>query len=366
MKTWLLCISLLLSLQVDAQMVTTSGPLKVKQVTQFNGIPWGVTLLSNKEAIVTIKKGKAYRVDLKNGDKQILSGLPKVDNRGQGGLFDVAKAPNFEQSKLLYFTYAKPTPKGATTTLARAKLVGNKLTNWQDIFISDAATKTNRHFGGRIAFDDAGHVFFTIGDRGIRKNAQDLTNDAGSILRLTLDGKVPADNPFINNSRVRNAIWSYGHRNPQGIFYDTKDQKLWSNEHGPRGGDEINLIRRGANYGWPIVSHGKEYINNNPVGEAKEKDGIVKPLKVYIPSIAPSSLLRYRGKLFADWDGSFLSTALVLKHLNRIEMKDNNETKETRYLESLHERLRSMAESKDGALYIGTDSGKLLEVTPLQ
>lgn len=366
MKTWLLCIALSVSCQINAQNLTTDGSLNVEQVTQFNGIPWGITLLDNQHAIVTIKKGEAYRVDLKSGSKQRLTGLPEVDNRGQGGLFDVEKAPDFKQSKRLYFTYAKPTQKGATTTLARAQLVGNALTNWQDVFVADAATNTSRHFGGRIAFDHAGHVFFTIGDRGIRANAQNLSNHAGSILRLNMDGSIPTDNPFIHNSQVRNAIWSYGHRNPQGIFYDMKDHKLWSNEHGPRGGDEVNLIRRGANYGWPIVSHGKEYINDNPVGEAQEKDGIVKPVKVYIPSIAPSSILRYKGKLFADWDGSFLSTALVLRHLNRIEMKSNNETKETRYLESLHERLRSMAESDDGALYIGTDSGKLIKVTPAQ
>ncbi len=342
---------------------TDDSGMEVSQIAQLDGIPWGISLLTDQEAIITLKKGEAFRVDLLTGKQQALSGLPKVDNRGQGGLLDVARSPSFTQDQWLYFLYAKPTPKGSATTLARTKLMGDKLTHWQDLLVTNSAASSSKHYGGRIAFDDMGHVFFSVGDRGTRANSQNLTNHAGSIIRLNLDGSVPTDNPFTSNSRIKNEIWSYGHRNPQGIFYDSATQTLWSNEHGPRGGDEINLIQKGANYGWPIVSHGKEYWAPISVGEGQEKEGIENPIKVFIPSIAPSSLIRYRGGVFPNWDGDFLSTALALRHLNRVTLNEANQTIEKRYLETLEDRLRSIAQDSTGILYIGTDSGKLLKVS---
>ncbi|QRV23820.1 PQQ-dependent sugar dehydrogenase [Marinomonas foliarum] len=363
MKTWILFLASLMALNTSASDAILDDSLNVDQVTQFDGIPWGIAILSDQEAIVTIKKGETYKVNLVSGKSQALKGLPEVDSRGQGGLLDVAIPPTFKTQGWLYFTYAKPTKDGANTTLARAKLTNNSLTDWQDVFVTDSATSTTKHYGGRIAFDDKEHVFFSVGDRGVRDNAQDLTNHAGSVIRLNLDGTVPTDNPFVTHANIRNEIWSYGHRNPQGLFYDTDTDTLWSNEHGPRGGDEINLIRPGANYGWPIVSYGKEYWGPINVGEGQTKVGIDNPAKVFIPSIAPSSLIRYRGMLFSNWNGDFLSTALALRHLNKIKIDKNGETTETRYLQHLDERLRSIAQDSKGALYIGTDSGKLLKVT---
>lgn len=363
MKTWIIFLASLMALNASASDAIVDDSLHVDQITQFDGIPWGIAIINDQEAVVTIKKGAAYKINLTTGKKQTLTGLPKVDNRGQGGLLDVAKSPRFKEQGWLYFTYSKPTDGGSTTTLARAKLVGNKLTEWHDLLVTDSATNESKHYGGRIAFDDKGHVFFSVGDRGIRENAQDLTNHAGSVIRLNLDGSVPANNPFVTHANIRNEIWSYGHRNPQGLFYDTDTHTLWSNEHGPRGGDEINLIRPGANYGWPIVSYGKEYWGPVNVGEGQTKDGIDNPAKVFIPSIAPSSLIRYKGMLFSNWNGDFLSTALALRHLNKIKIDKNGETTETRYLQHLDERLRSIAQDSTGALYIGTDSGKLLKIT---
>jgi glucose/arabinose dehydrogenase len=206
-------------------------------------------------------------------------------------------------------------------------------------------------------------VFFSVGDRGKRANAQDLKNHAGSILRLNMDGSVPADNPYVRHGNIKPEIWSFGHRNPQGLFFDQKTGFLWSNEHGPRGGDEINLIRVGANYGWPIVSHGKEYWAPLSVGEATSKEGMEDPAKVYIPSIAPSSLLIYRGQLFKDWEGDFLSTALALRHLNNVRLQ-SGEVFETRFLEDLNERMRDVIEMQDGSLMISTDSGRILNIRP--
>ncbi len=364
MRYWIMLFISLLSLNGYATDVSSDDQhLNVTQVAKFNGIPWGISLLDDQFAIVTIKQGEAYKVDLSSGKKQALNNLPKVDNRGQGGLLDVAKSPNYGQDGWLYFTYSKPTEAGSVTSLARAQLDNHRLIHWQDLLVSQSASSTSKHYGGRITFDDQQHVFFSIGDRGVRKNAQDLGNHAGSIIRLNLDGKVPADNPFVSHANIRNEIWSYGHRNPQGLFYDNNTHTLWSNEHGPRGGDEINLIRPGANYGWPIVSYGKEYWGPVSVGEGTEKDGINSPIKVYIPSIAPSSLIKYDGLLFSNWNGDFLSTALALRHLNKIHIEKDGSTQETRYLEDLNERLRCIAQDTQGILYLGTDSGKLLKVT---
>ena len=335
----------------------------VDEITTFNGIPWGMTQIDADHLLVTIKSGELYRVNIASGKHTRIDGLPDIATFGQGGLLDVSLSPDYESTGWVYFTYSHPTKEGATTALARAKIYDNALVNWQDLLIADASSDRGQHFGSRIAFDEEGHVFFSIGDRGDRANAQDLTNHAGKILRLDLDGTVPADNPYVRRGNVRPEIWSYGHRNPQGLFFDRDTKRLWSNEHGPRGGDEINLIRVGANYGWPISSYGKEYYAPIQVGEDGPMDGVEEPKKVFIPSIAPSALLIYRGEMFQDWKGDFLSTALALRHLNNVRLV-SGEVFETRFLEYLNERMRDVIEANNGALFITTDSGKILRVAP--
>ncbi|WP_191600443.1 PQQ-dependent sugar dehydrogenase [Marinomonas algicola] len=363
MKKETACFTILMSFSIQGISQTIDDSVKVDPVAQFDGALWGLSLLDDQSAIVTLKKGDAYKVNLLNGNKHAVKGVPSVDSRGQGGLLDVAKSPNFNEEQWLYFTYAKPTNSGSATTLARAQLDGSQLRNWQDLLVTDSASSTTKHYGSRIAFDGDDHVFFSVGERGKRENAQDGANHAGSILRLNLDGSVPADNPFVSTDLIKNEIWSYGHRNPQGLFFDRETQTLWSNEHGPRGGDEINQIKAGANYGWPVVSHGKEYWGPISVGEGQDKPGMESPIKVYIPSIAPGSLLRYRSEPGHHWNGDFVSTALALRHLNRVHLDGKGDTSETRYLEELNERLRSIAQDSNGTLYIGTDSGKLLKVS---
>lgn len=336
----------------------------VSDVARVEGIPWGMAQLDEQHLLVTQQNGHLYRVNIESGEAVNIAGLPKIAHYGQGGLLDVALAPDFNESNWVYFTYSHPTDNGATTALARAHLSGSTLVDWQDLFIAKASSTKGQHFGSRIAFDDKGHVFFSIGDRGERNNAQNLQNHAGSILRLNLDGSVPKDNPYVRHGNIKPAIWSFGHRNPQGLFFDKETGQLWSNEHGPRGGDEINLIRAGANYGWPIVSRGKEYWAPIDAGEAESREGMEDPKKVFIPSIAPSSLLIYRGDMFRDWNGDFLSTALALRHLNNVRLS-TGEVTETRFLEDLDERLRDVIEAKDGALFVSTDSGRILRVTPL-
>ncbi len=337
----------------------------VEEVFNGLGVPWGMAFLSDNKIIFSQRDGQIGLLKLKENELTWLGNTPSVYHNGQGGLLDIAVADNYGQTGWIYFTYSKQTGNKSATTLARAKLNKDSLTDWQDLLVSHSSEKTNRHYGSRIAFDEKGHVFFSIGERGHRPNAQDLTNHAGAILRLNLDGSTPEDNPFSGQKNILPEIWSYGHRNPQGLFYEKKMNRLWSIEHGPRGGDEINLIQAGKNYGWPVISYGQEYWGPVNVGEDTHKEGMEQPIKFYVPSIAPSSLLVYSGKAFPQWQGNLFSGALKLQHLNRVVI--NPELKvvdEERLLISLGERIRCVVESPEGWIYFSTDSGRILRIKP--
>lgn len=338
--------------------------LKLEKIAPVSFVPWGMTFISDDKIIINGKNGKIKILDIKTKELKVLKNTPIVFYEGQGGLLDVQKSNFFKKDSLLYFTYVKKIKGQGVTTLARAKLINNRLEEWKDLFISSSATNTSRHFGSRITFDEEGHIFFSIGDRGVRKNAQNLKNHAGTIIRLNLDGSIPKDNPFINLKNKKEEIYSYGHRNPQGLFYDKTNKKLWSSEHGPRGGDEINLIKKGKNYGWPVISHGKEYWSPIRVGEGTHKEGMIQAKKVYIPSIAPSSLIVYTDNILDKWKGNIFLGALKLRHLNRIVLDSNGGIeKEERLLEELGERIRNVIQSPKGDLIISTDSGNILKLT---
>lgn len=331
---------------VDGSIVTADV------IVTLSGVPWGLAELSDSLFIYTLRKGEVGLVDRTTGETRVLSGLPLVASIGQGGLLDVAVPDDYAAGQWIYFTYSKMKDGLAVTTLARAKLDGTSLVDWTDLLVSDSGTSKGVHFGSRITFDDKGYVYFGIGDRGVRESAQNLENDAGSIIRLKRDGTSPE-------------MYSYGHRNPQGLAFDPKTKRLWSAEHGPRGGDEINLIEQGKNYGWPVISYGKEYWGPIAVGEGTKKEGMEQPVKVYIPSIAPSSLVVYRGSVFPEWEGDLLISALVLTHINHIQLDEQGKAvKETRLLASLGERIRALLVTKDGHIYFSTDSGKIMRVLP--
>lgn len=337
----------------------------LEQVVNGMGVAWGLSFLSENQLLVTERNGAIRLVDINKGRVLLLNNVPDVLANGQGGMLDVARSPNYKKDGWIYFTYVKSVNDQGVTVLARAKLDADTFSNWQELLVTNSATAESYHFGSRITFDKQGHVFFSIGDRGIRKNAQDLSNHAGSIIRLNLDGSVPIDNPYSNNKQLLPEVWSYGHRNPQGLAYDVKNRRLWSIEHGPRGGDEINLIHPGANYGWPIISYGKEYWGPFDVGEGTHRKGMEQPVKVYTPSIAPGSLLFYSGDAFPDWKGDLFSGALKLRHINRIVLSMQGEAiKEERMLERLDERIRALAQSPQGWLYFSTDSGKIFRLQP--
>ncbi len=331
------------------------------------GVPWGMTFLGTDQILFTERNGKILLLDPESGMVSYISGAPKVMYAGQGGLLDVATPPGYTEGDWIYFTYSKKLQGKGVTALVRAKLIGKHLVEFQDLLITRSASNTSRHFGSRITFDDEGHLYFSVGDRGVRTNAQDLSTHAGSIIRLALNGSVPEDNPFFQKDGILPEIWSYGHRNPQGIFFDIIQQRLWSIEHGPRGGDEINLILPGRNYGWPIISYGKEYWGPVQVGEGTEKEGMEQPVKFYVPSIAPGSLILYSGKAFSAWKGNLFAGALKLTHLNRVEIdKDGRAVGEERLLEKFGERIRAILESPEGWLYLSTDSGKILRIRPVE
>ena len=367
--TVLQVLLILCSLQVQAasaRVLNQSNPnFKLELLAQDLGVPWGMAFLNDRELIFTERQGNIRILNLESLEITTLRGTVEVDAEGQGGMLDVATGPDYTTRDWLYFTYSKSTVSGAVTTLARARRRGIQLSDWQELLVTDSATSGYRHFGSRIAFDQQGHVFFGVGDRGERDSAQDLSSHAGTIMRLRLDGSIPDDNPFLSRDNALPEIWSYGHRNPQGLLYDNNTGNLWSIEHGPRGGDEINLVVKGANYGWPVISYGKEYWGPVSIGEGTEKPGMEQPVKVYIPSIAPGSLLLYSATAFPQWQGNLFSGALKLRHLNRVSISmDNKAIAEERLLGDLNERIRALAQSPEGWIYFSTDSGKIIRMRP--
>jgi len=365
----LLFCCLLVTNVFGGQVVFTSEsagmPFALEEIAVVDDIPWALAFLSPHELLVTEKRGTIRRIDIRTSKVSEIHGGPTVLPQGQGGLLDVAAPQNYTESGWLYFTFVKEKEGRGVTVLARGRLESDAIIDWQELLVSRSATDTSRHFGSRIAFDDAGHLFFSVGDRGVRPNAQNRENHAGSIIRLNLNGTVPADNPFVGSGWLPE-IWSFGHRNPQGLFWDSSAQLLWAIEHGPRGGDELNIIEPGQNYGWPVVSHGKEYWGPLAVGEATSKPGMKDPVKVYIPSIAPSSLLVYSGKAFPAWKHNLFAGALALRHLNRIIVDEKQlPVGEERLLSDLGERIRDVIEGPDGFLYLSTDSGRILRIRPL-
>ncbi len=339
------------------------GSYKAEKVISGLSVPWSISFLSESEALASERNGNILLINFTNKTKHILLTTDNIAARGQGGLLDIALSPY--NSNQFYFTYSKQTPTGAETTLALADFTANKVVKWRDLLVTTSShSDTTRHFGSRIAFIDK-YIFFTVGDRGKRPNGQDLSTHAGSILRLNSDGTLPSDNPFISIAKTQPEIWSYGHRNPQGLYFDPQTQILWSIEHGPRGGDEINRIKKGANYGWAKTSYGKEYWGPLNVGESQEAEGIEYPVKVYIPSIAPSGLLLYRGKRYPQLDGKLLTGSLKLTHINVVTLDENNTAiNEERILEDLNERIRDIKLSPDGWIYFTTDSGNIYRLVP--
>ena len=337
---------------------------EVDEVAKGLGIVWGFAFLPNGNILFTERKGNIGIFDRSQKKVKYFTGVPKVHWANQGGMLDIQLSPEFAKSRRIFFVYAREESRGNTTVLATAKLGDNDLQELKVLFVAKVNSSTSHHFGSRIVFDRKGHLFLAVGDRGKRKKAQDLSVHNGKVIRLNLDGSIPKDNPFLNNAKQLPEIWSYGHRNPQGMVWDQPTGNLWVMEHGPRGGDELNLVQPGKNYGWPTISYGREYVLPMMVGESTHKAGMEQPVKYFVPSIAPSGLELYRGDKFPEWKGSIFSGALKLTHLNRLVLNGTKVVKEERLLKSINERIRSVRTGPSGYLWVSTDTGRILRLMP--
>ena len=321
--------------------------------------PWGITFLPDKSILITERTGGLVRIT--DGQVHRIKGVPTVASVGQGGLLDIATAPDFESSGWIYFTFSKEETAGSgeyATALGRAQLVGDALQNWQELFVMSNPSSSGRHFGSRIVFDAHGYLYMSIGERGERNRAQTLGDHGGSTLRLTEDGQAVADNPFINLNDALPEIYSYGHRNAQGMAVHPETGLIWQHEHGPRGGDEVNVIRAGNNYGWPVISYGEEY-SGGPVGDGStHKEGMEQPLVHWEPSIAPSGMMFYTGNKFPGWQGNLFIGALAGKHLRRLVLDGETVVHQEVLLENKVGRIRDVEQGPDGYIWIITDADK--------
>jgi aldose sugar dehydrogenase len=341
--------------------------LVVSTETLVTGLahPWGLAFLPHGEMLVTERPGRVRRIINGSLKELPIPGAPEVVADGQGGMLDVAIHPDFANNRLVYLSYAAACPQGGkTTAVGRGSYRDGLLQEFRPVFVANACSTSGQHFGGRLLFDRDGYLYLTIGDRGDRHRAQNTRDHVGSIVRLHDDGRIPTDNPFVGNDQVDDAIWSYGHRNPQGIALHPESGEIWSHEHGPRGGDEINLIRPGLNYGWPEVTYGREYYG--PTIGVTEMAGMEPPLMHWTPSIAPSGMAFYQGDHFPEWQGDLLVGALAGQHVARVRFDGLAPVHEQQLLKGVA-RFRDVRVSPDGQIYLLTDApnGALLQLRRL-
>ena len=350
---------------------TEKGRISVDVIADGLSHPWAIDFLPDGRMIVTERSGTMRLVTEAGGVSAPIKGLPKSDVGGQGGLLDVAVHRNFAENRLIYWSFSEAGNGGNSTAVARGRLSedGTALNDVRVIFSQKPKVRSDKHFGSRLVFDGKGHLFVTLGERfepKFRVQAQDLGSHLGKIVRLMEDGKVPPDNPFVNKAGALPEIWSYGHRNAQAAAINPATGALWEIEHGPMGGDEINLPQPGKNYGWPIVSFGKNY-DGTPVGSGKsEMPGMEQPIYQWTPVIAPSGMAFYTAELFPRWKGNLFVGGLRSQALVRLELDGAKVTHEERLLRELGMRIRDVAQGPEGALYVVTDEndGMILRLSP--
>lgn len=330
--------------------------------------PWGFAQLPNKDYLVTDRSGVLYKVDQKK-NKTIIKNIPKALAEGQGGLLDIELHPNYASNGWVYLSYSKfKEEKGEkvnTTAIVRGKIKDNTFTDQQEIFVATPYVNSGLHFGSRIAFDKEGYLYFSVGERGKEKLFPQLTdNDNGKIHRLFDDGRVPTDNPFVNDNKSRGSIFCYGNRNPQGLALNPATGEIWETEHGPRGGDEINIIKKGANYGWPVISYGINY-DGKPITSISKKEGMEQPEIYWIPSIAPSGMTFVNSDKYPAWQGNILVGSLRFKYLNRCIVKDTKIVGQERILINIG-RMRNVEMGSDGYIYVSIENpGTVFRLKPV-
>ena len=341
--------------------VTNFYNLKVDTVVSDIEIPWGIKVHTDGTIFFTERKG-TFKIKRPGKEVVEITEVPKARAFGQGGMMDVALHPQYDKNGWIYLSYSKPDGVKLTTAVVRGKIVDNKFVNQQDIFEALPYVATRYHFGSRMVFDNEGYLYVTVGDRGKRDDhPQYLTNGCGKVHRLYDDGKIPTDNPFYNEEKAVKSIWSYGHRNQQGMIYDRINDRIWTNEHGPRGGDELNLIEKSINYGWPEVSYGINY-NGTTFTDKTDEDGYRHPVNVWIPSIAPSGMAIVDDS-YPLWKGDILSGSLRFNYISRVRVDGAKLVEEERILRDIG-RVRAVEMGADGFLYVGVEEkGRILKVS---
>ncbi|GGW30814.1 PQQ-dependent sugar dehydrogenase [Arenibacter certesii] len=326
-------------------------------------IAWGMAFLPDGSILITEKSGDLIR--FKDGNKSIINNSPTIYNRGQGGLLDIAIDPDYKNNGWIYISYSSEEgeDKGGNTAIMRAKLNGNSLTNNEVLYKASPNSTKGQHFGSRIEFDNDGYLYFSIGDRGDRDvNPQDITKDGGKVYRINRDGSIPSDNPFVNSEGAKTAIYSYGHRNPQGMVKNPYTGDIWTNEHGPQGGDEINIVGKGKNYGWPVITYGINY-SGTPITDQTKKKGMEDPLHYWVPSIAPSGMTFVTSDKYPSWKGSLLIGSLKFQYLERLELKNNKVVYREKLMPDLG-RIRDVKQAPDGFIYVSVEGKGIYKLVP--
>lgn len=351
----------------DGAYIESSEAVKFYLDTVASGftIPWGLDFLSDKEMVVTDKAGKLYVIDIESGSLKEITGLPAIEQQGQGGLLDVLVHPDYKSNGWIYFAYAAQGNGGVGTAIARAKISGSQLSNLQVIFQTDPGKSGGAHFGCRMQIVGS-DLYFILGERYQMDEAQNLSNHLGKMIRLKDDGSVPSDNPFVGTASAKPEIWSYGHRNGQGLYYDAQTQILWEHEHGPKGGDELNIIRKGKNYGWPEITFGLDY-DGSVISSDTARPGMEQPEYYWVPSIAPCGLTRIKGNKYPEWQNDFFIGGLVTESLFRLRIDNTNKVvHQEKLLDDLF-RVREVAEGPDGYLYVCVEGpGTIYRLVPVR
>ncbi len=357
--------------QTRAPGVTTEQALSVTTVADGLDHPWALQQLPNGNWLVTERPGNLLLISATGERLASISGLPDLHADGQGGLLDVAISPDFATDRLVYFSYAEPRDDGNGTAVARARLSddGRSLGDLEVIFRALPSYSNSMHYGSRLVFDREGRLFVTLGERSdtqTRPQAQDLGSHLGKIIRIDADGSVPADNPFVDQDGARPEIWSLGHRNVQGAALNPETGELWAIEHGTRGGDEVNIVRAGLNYGWPVIAYGVEYRSGAINEGVTAREGMEQPIYYWDPVVAPGGVAFYEGDLFPEWRGNLFVSGLAGRHLARLVIEGDRVVGEERLLVDQTQRIRDVQVAADGSLWVVTDedNGRLMRIAP--
>lgn len=326
-------------------------------------IPWGMVFLSDGSLLITEKAGEI--IHFKDGQKTLVENGPQVYNRGQGGLLDIELHPNYEENGWLYLSYSSTEgeDKGGNTAIMRAKLDGFSLVSKEVLYKASPNTTKGQHFGSRLEFDNDGYLYFSIGERGARDvNPQDISRDGGKIYRIHDDGQIPEDNPFMVEANAKTRAYTYGNRNPQGMVRHPETGAIWIHEHGPQGGDEINIVVKGANYGWPVITYGINY-SGTPITENTMMEGMEQPIHYWIPSIAPSGMAFVTSDKYPEWQGNLLVGSLSFQYLERLEMDGSNVVYREKLMEDIG-RVRNVRQGPDGFIYVAVEGKGIYKLVP--